>query len=116
MDAVDGLDRQENHERDDGEVDDGLDEYSVIEQNGRHGFLAICTNGSRPQHGGKAFEISATEEDRNRRHDHVIDQRGHYFPEGSTDDHTDRQVDELQRRANSLNSEMILMMLTPFDD
>ena len=66
--VVERADEEKNHESDNQEVDDGLDEVSVV--NGR-GFDSGDIGGNHELQGG---EVEPTDNHRDNRHDDVVDE------------------------------------------
>ena len=66
-----------------------------------------------PQGQEQVGEVDSAEEHADRRHDDVVDQALHHGAERGADDDADGQVDDVAATANSLNSLIIPMALSP---
>ena len=88
LQPVDALDRQEQNERDDHEVDQRLQERAVL-QHHRH---AVGTGADR---GGRLLEIHPRQRQSERRHDDVRNERTDDLAERGADHDTDREVDDV---------------------
>lgn len=88
---VDELDAHENGEGDDGEVDHRLNKLAVHDGDfGRIGGLVRVLQNDR-----QLAEVDSADENAQRRHDDIVNQRRSDFAEGTTDDHTDGEVDNI---------------------
>ena len=89
--------QQEQDKGHDQEIDDGIDEQAVIDGDGLGGLGGGqgLDAGVALQHHEEIGEIHAAQRQADRRHHHVIDQRGDDAGEGRADDHTDRQVHDI---------------------
>lgn len=89
--AVDELDRHEDGEGDDGEIDDRLDKRAVTDGDGGGTGDGV----GRFEGEGEVFEIHPAGGDAEERHDDVIDEAADDFAEGGADDHTDGEIDHV---------------------
>ena len=91
--AIDGADNEKNGKSDDQKIDDGVDEIAVIERR-RAGGLGGGEGVERlvAEVDKEIGEINAAKDAAERRHQHIVDERGNYFPESGADNHADSQV------------------------
>jgi hypothetical protein len=88
LQPVEPLDRHEDHEGNDQEVEHRLEEGAVLEQDG--GVI-----GSSPYLPGQIREINAGQQLAQRRHHHIGHQRRDNLAEGRTDDDAHGHVDDI---------------------
>ena len=94
--AIDLLDDDEHGERDDQKVDHGVDEEPVVEGRRARG-LGGRERGERlaAQIDEQVGEVDAAEQETDRGHDDVVDERRHDGAEARADDDADREVDDV---------------------
>ena len=87
LESIQSLDGDEDGKRDHQELEDRLQKIAVPEEHRLAGMIDGDLH-------GEIREVHAPQDRRQRRHDHVLDQRAHDPAEGGSDHDADRQVDD----------------------
>ena len=86
---------REDGERDDQKVDDALDEVAVAQCGFRGDDAAVRRVDRLADDPLPVGHIETTDKQADKRHNHIIDQRGDNLVECAADDHADRHVNDI---------------------